>query len=76
MPGYGNTVLLQQKVYFYKTRDAVIFYSMVESMLVLFFIIGIIGTLFLFIFINLELNALRKKVDNLILEIKKHYEIE
>jgi len=49
---------------------------MVESMLVLFFIIGIIGTLFLFIFINLELNALRKKVDNLILEIKKHYGIE
>jgi hypothetical protein len=45
-------------------------------MLILFFIIGIIGTLFLFIFINLELNSLRKKTDAVIMEIKKHYGIE
>jgi hypothetical protein len=45
-------------------------------MVTLFLILGIIATLFLFIFINLELNSLRKKVDTLIVEIKKHYGIE
>jgi hypothetical protein len=44
--------------------------------LFIFFIIGIIGTLFLFIFINLELNSLHKKIDAVIMEIKKHYGIE
>jgi hypothetical protein len=48
----------------------------VDTMLFIFFIIGIIGTLFLFIFINLELNSLHKKIDAVIMEIKKHYGIE
>ena len=45
-------------------------------MWIFFIILGIVATLFLFVFINLELNSLRKKVDNLIVEIKKHYGIE
>jgi hypothetical protein len=45
-------------------------------MLLFFFIIAIIGTLFLFVHINLELNSLLKKTDNLIAEIKKHYGTE
>jgi hypothetical protein len=48
----------------------------VDTMLFIFFIICIIGTLFLFIFINLELNSLHKKIDAVIMEIKKHYGIE
>jgi hypothetical protein len=43
---------------------------------IVFFILGIMGTLFLFIHINLELNSLGKKMDNLIVEIKKHYGIK
>jgi hypothetical protein len=40
------------------------------------FIIGIIGALFLFVHINLELNTLQKTTDNLTAEIKKHYGLE
>ena len=47
-----------------------------KSMLILFFIIAIIGTIFLFIHLNLELNSLNKKTDTLVSEIKKHYGIE
>ena len=39
-------------------------------------IIGIIGTIFVFVHINLELNALSKNIDSLNAEIKKHYGIE
>jgi hypothetical protein len=42
-------------------------------MWIVFFVLGIMGTLLLFIHINLELNVLHKKMDNLIMEIKKHY---
>jgi hypothetical protein len=45
-------------------------------MLLFLFIIGIIGTIFLFIHINLELNSLHKETDILIAEIKKHYGLE
>jgi hypothetical protein len=45
-------------------------------MWIVFFIVGILGTLFLFIHINLELNVLHKKMENLIMEIKKHYGIK
>ena len=40
------------------------------------FIIGIVGMIFLFVHINLELNSLHKKTDSLIEEIKKHYGLE
>jgi hypothetical protein len=43
---------------------------------IVFFVLGIMGTLLLFIHINLELNSLGKKMDNLIVEIKKHYGIK
>jgi hypothetical protein len=45
-------------------------------MWLVFFVLGIMGTLLLFIHINLELNSLGKKMDNLIVEIKKHYGIK
>ena len=45
-------------------------------MWIVFFVLGIMGTLLLFIHINLELNSLGKKMDNLIVEIKKHYGIK
>jgi hypothetical protein len=45
-------------------------------MLIFFLIVGIIGMLFLFIFINVDMNSLRKKADELIAGIKKHYESE
>jgi hypothetical protein len=40
------------------------------------FIIGIIGTMFLFVHINLEVNSLEKQTDTLIAELKKHYGLE
>ena len=46
------------------------------SMWVFLLVIAIIGTIFLFIHLNLELNSLNKKTDTLIKEIKKHYGIE
>ena len=45
-------------------------------MWLVFFVLGIMGTLLLFIHINLELNSLGKKMDNLVMEIKKHYGIK
>jgi hypothetical protein len=39
-------------------------------------IIGIIGTLFLFVYINIELNSLQKTTETLISEIKNHYGIK
>jgi hypothetical protein len=45
-----------------------------NSMLIFFLFIGIIGMLFLFVFINMELNSIRKKTDDMIAGLKKHYE--
>ncbi|MGB7568076.1 MAG: hypothetical protein WBM07_09460 [Chitinivibrionales bacterium] len=45
-------------------------------MWLVFFVLGILGTLLLFIHINLELNSLNRKMDNLVMEVKKHYGIK
>jgi hypothetical protein len=45
-------------------------------MWLILFILGLIGAILLFIHINLELNSLGKGIDNLIAELKKHYEIK
>jgi len=47
-----------------------------HTMWLFLFIIGIIGTIVLFVHINLELNSLHKKTDALIAGIKKHYGLE
>jgi hypothetical protein len=39
-------------------------------------IIGMVGTIFLFVHVNLELNSLGKKTDTLVQEIKKYYGVE
>jgi hypothetical protein len=45
-------------------------------MWIFFLILGIIGTIFIFIHVNLELNSINKKTDTLLREIKKHYQFE
>jgi hypothetical protein len=50
--------------------------SGVYPMWLIALIIGIVGTIFLFVHVNLELNSLGKKTDSLIQEIKKYYGIE
>lgn len=45
-------------------------------MWLILFILGLIGAILLFIHINLEMNSFGKAIDNLIAELKKHYEIK
>jgi hypothetical protein len=45
-------------------------------MLLIVLIIGIIGTIFLLVHVNLELNSLDNKFETLVREIKRHYGFE